>query len=1195
MAQFLRPNLGEKLLSAETAVEEHSKEMLTVHLRGEDIHVKPQYEVNQPPCSMYKKILSEHEYQSVMVVQVGTTACDDYFKELRKVITVHKPNTGSVVKDFAQLMRARTVGMLYSFPRNLALSFSSFALSAALLSKDVEVLYRRRDAEWESVLHSILNCNDKFQRFYHEHTICKKLESRLDRQALALTILTAVEVFCCTFFDSLYYTGLGNPSWRGDSDGFARLPIFLACRGLIWLIIWIWQRLARVNSRLLRHPQEDPPKMSEQHVGDDGQDPWSACWNFVEQKRDEWQAECQACEDACECDYWRKEEAARRECMDDYCTRFVSGGDTGSLYRWGCIYPRMSFLDSRKADCLAECQATGGPNPVAPKSCRAQLNPATATEDEAGLPGQTGGCVAASLKAMTSERTESPTCPHRPMDPAASLSAKTRWTAASTIRLFSAENAGERNPNWNNKLPKRTMQCWNWLEVEQMSVWDKCKGRFDTFQEQFRACMDSKWATCSGLGCLRIHRECRDSEDPVFKEMSCGGCDGEWSSYSARQLYCAEDLSNPKCRWDETTQTTQSQACAPSCMWEVCQKAFNECQINGGTLAACNDQIISMNQCRECYFVSCEAKCSEGACDAAFSSRDQAYRECAACDDTVACNPNSPCYGDNGDSSCNWLWKPEFGTSCPILCEESIRICQESVQGHCHKWLEDQEKSMWDICHEEYDQYRPQMDECIATGTDAAEPRRLLNCWARVDNARKCEWNEYSFKMCSLSMAEAKAQLETLELKVVNLWRQGNRLRNEARNKRQQLQKLSTSSKGVRFDAVLQRRNLLEDEHSKLQKRYVLLAQQHQETLGRWLKLGGVASDGPVATHGRRLNEGPTTVELGCSTQDCTTQSNLCDAFFNRGGTAEEFIDSLVESHSYDVLPWDSADQICQHMGEMCFMSLGDAETAVRDATYSSNDKIPWTAGGGPDMTQAELDSCVCDTCSDLSTDLNYDTCQSCCQCDTTSAGYYAYIRHQWNLAQGKCDLLGRAIRRSGLYEYSVWTDFDEKLLGGAGGSVPRNPLRAPKTEVGTEVGTWVGEVTHQDPPNRELAHRGACVYRIDIWQVAKIPDICHDPSCYVSPERDVQCKRPEATQAMCPSPFTWQFFKSTREWREGTLSTRSTCEAESCYPQPWIRTQAECATVSHCHTDCPYCETENYWDWESKKGKVWLLNGTPL
>ncbi|CAK9050661.1 unnamed protein product [Durusdinium trenchii] len=149
MAQFLRPNLGEKLLSAETAVEEHSKEMLTVHLRGEDIHVKPQYEVNQPPCSMYKKILSEHEYQSVMVVQVGTTACDDYFKELRKVITVHKPNTGSVVKDFAQLMRAR----------NLALSFSSFALSAALLSKDVEVLYRRRDAEWESVLHSILNCN----------------------------------------------------------------------------------------------------------------------------------------------------------------------------------------------------------------------------------------------------------------------------------------------------------------------------------------------------------------------------------------------------------------------------------------------------------------------------------------------------------------------------------------------------------------------------------------------------------------------------------------------------------------------------------------------------------------------------------------------------------------------------------------------------------------------------------------------------------------------------------------------------------------------------------------------------------------------------------------------------------------------------------------------------------------------------
>ena len=51
------------------------------------------------------------------------------------------------------------------------------------------------------------------------------------------------------------------------------------------------------------------------------------------------------------------------------------------LHRWGCIFPGMSFADSRKALCLSECSASGGPNPVAPQSCRAILNPATATED----------------------------------------------------------------------------------------------------------------------------------------------------------------------------------------------------------------------------------------------------------------------------------------------------------------------------------------------------------------------------------------------------------------------------------------------------------------------------------------------------------------------------------------------------------------------------------------------------------------------------------------------------------------------------------------------------------------------------------------------------------------------------------------------------------------------------------------------
>ena len=113
------------------------------------------------------------------------------------------------------------------------------------------------------------------------------------------------------------------------------------------------------------------------------------------------------------------------------------------------------------------------------------------------------------------------------------------------------------------------------------------------------------------------------------------------------------------------------------------------------------------------------------------------------------------------------------------------------------------------------------------------------------------------------------------------------------------------------------------------------------------------------------------------------------------------------------------------------------------------------------------------------------------------------------------------------------------------------------------------------------------------------------------------------------PLDLRWSFFKSTREWREGTLSTRSACEApgrrreiigarqaESCYPQPWIPTKEQCDKVSHCQADCPYCETvpslrsvleltkpmltkrpvyershglqslsqDQYWDWDTKQ-----------
>eukprot|EP00435_Cladocopium_sp_Y103_P002191 s487_g1.t1 len=121
--------------------------MLTIHLRGEDVREKPLYQQNQPPCRMYDRILSdawqqheEHSYKSVSVVKVGWTACDGFIRGLGKRMKV-RVQASSIVEDFAMLMRAR----------NLAVSFSSFAMSAAILSKEIQVMYRRRDAEWDSV------------------------------------------------------------------------------------------------------------------------------------------------------------------------------------------------------------------------------------------------------------------------------------------------------------------------------------------------------------------------------------------------------------------------------------------------------------------------------------------------------------------------------------------------------------------------------------------------------------------------------------------------------------------------------------------------------------------------------------------------------------------------------------------------------------------------------------------------------------------------------------------------------------------------------------------------------------------------------------------------------------------------------------------------------------------------------------
>eukprot|EP00931_Biecheleriopsis_adriatica_P049396 TRINITY_DN28579_c0_g1_i1.p1 TRINITY_DN28579_c0_g1~~TRINITY_DN28579_c0_g1_i1.p1 ORF type:complete len:1181 (+),score=199.54 TRINITY_DN28579_c0_g1_i1:186-3728(+) len=100
---------------------------------------------------------------------------------------------------------------------------------------------------------------EKWQRWFHETCICKKLEQRLDKQAVALAVLTAAELFCCEFREGLYQTGIGNEHWHlqsKDGLGWVRIWIFLVCRGAAFLLLWRWQTFAEVDSRIWRHARE---------------------------------------------------------------------------------------------------------------------------------------------------------------------------------------------------------------------------------------------------------------------------------------------------------------------------------------------------------------------------------------------------------------------------------------------------------------------------------------------------------------------------------------------------------------------------------------------------------------------------------------------------------------------------------------------------------------------------------------------------------------------------------------------------------------------------------------------------------------------------------------------------------------------------------------------------------------------------
>ncbi|OLQ00064.1 Deoxyribose-phosphate aldolase [Symbiodinium microadriaticum] len=187
MHKFLWPYLGQNLTDLVHSPQESAADgVLTIHLRADDIRQYGRYEWAQPPCSMYQKIMSDYGYKTLMVVAKSNpvtrrsdAACDSWLVDYGRLhgIKILRPKDISLAGDLATMIRAKKLG-IGKWGRNFVLSFSSFSLSTALLSNDLQevgtsigssypasqsahplVMYRRRDAKWHSILHAIVNCN----------------------------------------------------------------------------------------------------------------------------------------------------------------------------------------------------------------------------------------------------------------------------------------------------------------------------------------------------------------------------------------------------------------------------------------------------------------------------------------------------------------------------------------------------------------------------------------------------------------------------------------------------------------------------------------------------------------------------------------------------------------------------------------------------------------------------------------------------------------------------------------------------------------------------------------------------------------------------------------------------------------------------------------------------------------------------
>eukprot|EP00933_Yihiella_yeosuensis_P031585 TRINITY_DN25161_c0_g1_i1.p1 TRINITY_DN25161_c0_g1~~TRINITY_DN25161_c0_g1_i1.p1 ORF type:complete len:2083 (+),score=389.33 TRINITY_DN25161_c0_g1_i1:87-6251(+) len=461
-----------------------------------------------------------------------------------------------------------------------------------------------------------------------------------------------------------------------------------------------------------------------------GTHPWTACEKKMEALRK------QLCGgEFTWCDkFMEQENSYRQTCMDKICGQNCAGtNNCAQMGQHECFFPNMSYDASKKAQCTSECSGSGGPNPVAPKVCIGKLYQSEATEDTCWK--------------LASGWIES----HHPHIEGWDWSRGPPPPSHCVVKSYDALNGKPYvppPPYGHTCLPKCVDEmnkclhndgCWRWDDKLKMNVDQICRETFSRYQTKFDECLNNKRSSCAGMGCVRAEAECaaesKLAQDANFTSYRCADCSGQWSSWDARNLACAESLSAADCKWNNTPSATPlSQPCATGCLHQVCHSYFEDCQLGGKTKQQCDTDVKALNQCRECQLLRCDSRCATGACNATFHSKKESEDSCSGCTSSSTCNPSSSCYG-NGN--CKWSHVPEFGKACSSVCESAIYTCKESVMGKCWKTSAGSTKSLNDECHEEFEsKYKVLFDPCM--DTERAKVSGTPTNQQEYDMAKKC-------------------------------------------------------------------------------------------------------------------------------------------------------------------------------------------------------------------------------------------------------------------------------------------------------------------------------------------------------------------------------------------------------------------------------------------------------------------------